>query len=303
MTIAHGKVWHGEMRNRAKDGTFYWVDTTIVPFLNPDGKPRQYVAIHADITERKRAEAEILQLNAELEQRVAERTAELQAANKELESFSYSISHDLRAPLRAVNGFAEILLEEFKPQMPEQCQKYLDRIRKGGQQMGKLIDGLLTFSHLSRQPVTCGEVDASHLVQESIEELSHQPGNHKIEWRVGNLPACHGDPMLLKQVWTNLLSNAAKYTRDREHAIVEIGCENWGGETVYFVRDNGVGFDMQYAEKLFGVFQRLHRADQFEGVGVGLAIVERIIRRHGGRIWAESAVDRGATFYFTIEGA
>jgi PAS domain S-box-containing protein len=301
-TIAKGKVWHGEIKNKAKDGTFYWVDTTIVPFLNEDGKPRQYVAIRADITERKRVQAEILRLNTELEGRVAKRTTELEAANKELEAFSYSISHDLRAPLRAINGFAGIVLEEYGPQLPEEGRRYLDRVCNGGKRMGELIDDLLSFSRLSRQPLSRQRVDNARLVEEALAELKPATGNRQIETQIGELPPCQGDAGLLKQVWVNLLSNALKYSRDRAPAIVEAGCKQDNGKTVYFVRDNGVGFEMQYAQKLFGVFQRLHRSDEFEGTGVGLAIVQRIVHRHGGRIWAAAELDRGATFYFTLEG-
>ena len=299
--IGQGRVWHGQIKNKAKDGSFYWVDTTIVPFLNEEGKPRQYVAIRADITERKAAESKILQLNTELEARVARRTAELEAANKELEAFSYSVSHDLRAPLRAVNGFADIVLQDYGSQLPEKGRHFLERVRNGGQQMGQLIDDLLAFARLNRQPVSRRPVDIIKLVQEVLETPNLCENGRKIEIQVGKLPPCQGDPTLLRQVWINLISNAVKYTRGRDPAVVEIGCEPKGEEEVYYVRDNGVGFDMQYAHKLFGVFQRLHRADEFEGTGVGLAIVQRIVHRHGGRVWVEAALNRGATFYFTIE--
>jgi PAS domain S-box-containing protein len=303
-TIAHGKVWHGEIKNKAKDGSFYWVDTTIVPFLNEQGKARQYVAIRADITERKRAEEEIRQLNLELEQRVVQRTAELEAANKELEAFSYSISHDLRAPLRAVDGFSQAVLEDFGAQLPEEGRHYLQTIRGGAQRMGALIDDLLTFSRLSRLPLNKRSVNTERLVQETLEELGFPFGERKVEMRVGDLPRCSGDAALLKQLWLNLLSNALKYSRQREPAVIEVGCmqERAKDENIYFVRDNGTGFDMRYADKLFGVFQRLHRAEEFEGTGVGLAIVQRIVHRHGGRIWAEAAPAKGAAFHFTLEG-
>lgn len=238
--------------------------------------------------------------NRELERRVAQRTAELEAANQELEAFSYSISHDLRAPLRAVNGFAGIVLEDYGSLLPEEGQRYLERIRKGGQRMGDLIDDLLAFSRLSRQPMTRRAVDNRRLVQEIIEELAPQPASNQLELRIGELPPAVGDPALLKQVWANLISNALKYSRGRTPPVVEIGSSQDNGENIYFVRDNGTGFDMRYAEKLFGVFQRLHREEEFEGTGVGLAIARRVIHRHGGRIWAESEIGRGATFYFSL---
>lgn len=299
-TIGRGKTWQAEMKNRAKDGSYYWVDTTIVPFLTEDGKPHHYVAIRADITERKRIEEEIRHLNAELEQRVAQRTAELEAANKELESFSYSVSHDLRAPLRAVDGFSQAVLEDFGPQLPEEGQHYLQTIRAGAQRMGNLIDDLLTFSRLSRLPLDKQQVDTGRIVREALAELREQENKRKIKLRLGKLPMCEGDPALLKQVWLNLLSNALKYTRKREAARIDVGSQSENGNIVYFVADNGTGFEMQYAGKLFGVFQRLHRPDEFEGTGVGLAIVQRVVHRHGGRVWAQAEPDHGATFYFTL---
>lgn len=304
-TIGSGKVWKGEIKNRAKDGSFYWVDTTIVPFLKEDGKPHHYVAIRADITERKRAEEEVQELNAELEQRVAARTAELESANRELEAFSYSVSHDLRAPLRAIDGFSQALIEDFGGQLPEDGQHYLETIRQGAQRMGALIDDLLTFSRLSRLPLTRHHVDTKGLVRYALGELASQKEGREVELRIGELAPCEGDPALLRQVWINLLSNALKYTRRRERAVIEVGSRRQDGEIIYFVFDNGTGFDMRYADKLFGVFQRLHRANEFEGTGVGLAIAQRVIHRHHGRIWAEAEPDRGASFFFTLgtEGA
>jgi PAS domain S-box-containing protein len=301
-TITRGKVWKGEIKNRAKDGTFYWVDTTIVPFLDEAGKPRQYIAIRADITERKKAEEAVREMNAGLERRVAERTAQLESANRELEAFSYSVSHDLRAPLRAVDGFSQAVIEDFAALLPEAGQRQLQTIRLSAQRMGVLIDDLLTFSRLSRQALAKQAVDNNNLVKAALRELGEPWPDRRVEIRAAVLPAGRGDPSLLKQVWLNLLGNALKYTRKRDPAIVEIGCVQSGGSpTVYFVGDNGTGFDMRYAGKLFGVFQRLHRMEDYEGTGVGLATVQRIIHRHGGRIWAEAEVERGATFRFTLE--
>ncbi|HTX20815.1 MAG TPA: ATP-binding protein [Candidatus Aquilonibacter sp.] len=299
-TIANGKVWKGEIKNKARDGSFYWVDTTIVPFLNERGKPRQYVAIRADITERKRAEAEIVQLNAELEQRVAKRTAELKQANQELEAFSYSVSHDLRAPLRAMGGFACILEKEFDGQLSTEAKKAIGRIRDNAAKMGQLIDGLLDFSSLNWMPVTKTKIAPANVIRAVFEELQPEAANRRVKIDIAELPACEADANLLKQVFANLLANALKYTRGRDPAVIQVGWREEQGARVYFVQDNGAGFDMAYANKLFRVFQRLHSADQFEGTGVGLAIVQRIIQRHGGRIWAEAQVDRGATFYFTL---
>jgi len=234
----------------------------------------------------------------ELEQRVRERTAELEAANKDLEAFSFSVSHDLRAPLRAINGFSEMLLEDHSSQMSAEAKHLLEVVSSSARRMGQLIEDLLRLSRLGRQPLAKLPVSVPALVREVLEEL--QRGDRRVEVLTGDLPDCVGDPSLLRQVFVNLLTNAFKFTRQKEKAVVEIGCRRQEGERVYFVRDNGAGFDMKRAERLFGVFQRLHSDEQFEGSGVGLSIVQRIIQRHGGRVWAEAEVDKGATFYFTL---
>jgi signal transduction histidine kinase len=251
------------------------------------------------LIQRKRAEEAIRKLNEEL----SVRAGELMTANKELEAFSYSVSHDLRAPLRAMDGFSRILMEKHGTGLSPEAQHYLARVRDNAKQMGLLIDDLLAFSRLSRQPVRTQEIHPADIVGEVLNNHRHsEPSQPPVEISVSDLPACRADPSLLKQVYGNLLSNALKFTRHRQAPKIEVGCQNSDGETIYFVRDNGVGFDMRYADKLFGVFQRLHRAEEYEGTGVGLAIVQRVIQRHGGRVWAEAEVDRGATFYFTLGG-
>jgi PAS domain S-box-containing protein len=286
---------------RGADGRFRTFLTRVQPLKNAEGRVVQWFGTNTDVEVLKHAEEKLRLFNTELEQRVTERTAQLESANKELEAFSYSVSHDLRAPLRAMDGFSQAVLEDCAPQLSDEGVSYLKTIREGAQRMGALIDDLLTFSRLSRAPLKIQEVNTDVLVRGVLEDLRSEREGRKIELHVGELPDCMGDPALLKQVWINLLSNAFKYTQKRKIARVEIGIEPGPEGEVYYVRDNGTGFDMRYSGKLFGVFQRLHRSEDFEGTGVGLAIVQRIILRHGGRVWAYSEPDRGATFYFTLQ--
>ncbi len=274
---------------------YYFTGRTVVL----DGKSC-LVGVGIDVAERKRADARINELNTGLERRVVERTAQLESANKELEAFSYSVSHDLRAPLRAVDGFSQALIEDYGQCLPDGGRQYLTTIRSESQRMGELIDDLLTFSRLSRAPLVSLPIDTTGLVCSVLKDLTAGFANRMLDIQVAELPGCEGDLALMRQVWINLLSNALKYTGRCESTAIEVGSRCQDGVTVYFVKDNGAGFDMRYAHKLFGVFQRLHRAEDYEGTGVGLAIVQRIVHRHGGRAWAEAVVNQGATFYFTL---
>ena len=237
---------------------------------------------------------------AKLNEQLKDKAAQLEAANKELESFSYSVSHDLRAPLRAISAFSNDLLTEHAPQMQPEGKELLERIVSSGQRMTQIIDDLLRLSQLGRQRLSKQPVNISNLVRAVLDELRTEQARRDIQFHIRDLPDCVADPSLLKQVLINLLSNALKFTRQKAIAVVEVGCSVQSGEEVYFVRDNGAGFNMRYAQNLFGVFQRLHGEHEFEGTGVGLTIVQRIIQRHGGRVWAEGEVDKGATFYFTL---
>ncbi len=256
-------------------------------------------SLRAETAERKLAEQELRKYQGHLEELVSARTLELQTLNKELESFAYSVSHDLRAPLRHIDGFSYAMMEDFADQIPPEALDYLQRVRKGTQHMSELIDGLLRLSRLTRQPLTLETVRPGSIIQAALEDLSSEKNGRQIEFKFGDLPPCEADPILLRQVYVNLLSNAIKYTRRQNSACIELGSFEQEGKRVYFVRDNGIGFDTQYADKLFGVFQRLHSEAEFSGTGVGLAIVQRIVHRHGGRIWAQSQPDQ-TTFYFTV---
>jgi signal transduction histidine kinase len=252
--------------------------------------------LEAELAERKRREEEIRRLNADLERR----TIELQATNKELEAFAYSVSHDLRAPLRHVAGYSELLQKHAAAALDEKSRRYVSMLLDSARRMGTLIDDLLDFSRIGRAEAHNTLVSLGQLVREIMSELERDTERRNILWKVGTLPSVYGDRAMLRVAFVNLISNAVKFTRTRPEAEIEIGSLDGGqDEVVVFVRDNGVGFDMKYVNKLFGVFQRLHRAEAFEGTGIGLATVQRIAHRHGGRVWAESAVDRGATFYFS----
>ena len=289
-----------EFRVQQANGTVRHIRGSGEAILNEAGVPVRAIGAAQDITEHKQAEDEIRQLNAELEQRVAERTSELRAANKELEAFAYSVSHDLRAPLRAIDGFSQALLSKFSGQLGEAGEHYLVRVRENTRRMGQLIDDLLTLSRVSRQEMSRQPVDLMALANEIAVILRDSDPQRKVRFKIAEQAIVEGDAGLLKVTLQNLLENAWKFTAPREFAEIEVGFSENGSERVFHVRDNGVGFDMQYTDKLFGAFQRLHSIQEFPGTGIGLATVQRVIHRHGGRIWTEAAVNEGATFYFTL---
>lgn len=289
--------WEGELRRTKADGTQVVVSSRWSLRRDRQDSPVAILETSNDITARKRWEEEIQGLNQEL----AKRSIALEASNKELEAFAYSISHDLRAPLRHTAGFAELLRKNATASLNEKSQRYLTMILEAATRMGNLIDDLLAFSRISRAEAHKSVLDLGQVVQEVVAEVRQDAKQRNIKWKIDPLPACYGDRSMLRLAFVNLISNAVKFTRTRPQAEIEIGCTDQDrGDPVLFVRDNGVGFDMKYSNKLFGVFQRLHPQETFEGTGIGLATVQRIVHRHGGRIWAESTVDGGATFYFSL---
>jgi PAS domain S-box-containing protein len=301
--LTEGRIKSADCEKRCMcgDGREVWVALSCLLVSDDDGVPLHLLVYARDITSRVLADAEVRRLHADLERLVEQRTAQLQAANRELESFSYSVSHDLRASVRHISGFARMLETELPPTTAADGRRHLERIAAAAARMGELIDDLLFFARATRAELRLSSLDMNAAVQRALDELAPEIAGRRIELAVGALPPAQADRGLLHQVWVNLLSNAIKYSAPRSDARIEIGSESSpGGEMVYFVRDNGVGFDPASAHRLFGVFQRLHTREEFEGTGIGLATVQRILHRHGGRVWAEGAVGQGATFYFAL---
>jgi PAS domain S-box-containing protein len=295
-------AWRGELRQCNRSGDIVLIESSIATIRDHyDHHPIGYVFVNHDVTARKAAEAEVLRLNAELEQRVQERTAQLEATNRELASFAYSVSHDLRAPLRGIDGFSNALAQEYSARLDETGLHYLSRIRSSVERMGGLIDGILLLSRLTRREIRMEAVDMSALAHEVVELQSAQESHPGAEVVIDPDLHVYADRSLLRSLLENLLGNALKFSGGQPAPFVELGKTDIDGEMVYYVRDNGVGFDMAYADKLFSPFQRLHRAGEFPGFGIGLATVQRIVNRHGGRIWAQAAEGAGATFYFTLK--
>ncbi|HEV2232492.1 MAG TPA: CHASE3 domain-containing protein [Terriglobia bacterium] len=281
---------------RNDDNSVRWISAQGRQIRNEKNEPVRMSGVITDITERKRAEEGIRRLNTDLERR----TADLEIANKELEAFTYSVAHDLRAPLRHIDGFSKMLMEEDSAALSDEAKRYLNRIRQGTSHMGQLVDDLLNLARLGRQELSLQVTGLSSLVEDVLKDLKAENLDREIRWSIQPLPFVECDPGLMRQVFSNLLSNALKYTRPRKNTSIEVSQVTGNGENIILIRDNGVGFSMKYADKLFGVFQRLHRQEDFEGTGVGLATVQRIIRKHGGRVWAQAELDKGATFYFTL---
>jgi light-regulated signal transduction histidine kinase (bacteriophytochrome) len=289
-----------DFRIRRRDGEIRWIAHACQSVFGHDGKSMGRRVSNRDVTERKQAEAALFQLNTELESRVAQRTAELETAIYDLENFNYSASHDLRIPLRAVDGFSWILLNEHAHQIDAEGIRLLNVVRDNTRKMTQLIDDMQAFSRAGRMPIVIAEVDMTELVREVVEELKPANAGRSVNFEIGSLPSVYADRPMLRWVMVNLLANAIKFTRTRTVAHIEVGALLERTETVFYVKDNGVGFDMRYANKLFGVFLRLHGVEEFEGAGIGLAIVKRIVTKLGGRVWAAGQVNEGATFYFAI---
>lgn len=296
-TIAGGDVWKGEICNQRKDGSRYWVDTAIAPVLSDDARPRAYVALRFDVTERVEAAARLTEVNEQL----ASRVGELDALNQELESFSYSVSHDLRAPLHSIDGFSQILLDDYADALDETGADFLRRVRAAAQRMGALIDDMLALSRVTRRELRRADVDLSAVARDIVAELRRLEPERAVEVDIAPDLRAWGDPTLLRNLLQILLDNAWKFSGKRPDARIELGHAAENRASALFVRDNGAGFDMQYAGKLFAPFQRLHADGDFPGTGVGLATAQRIASRHGGRIWAESAPDEGATFFVELK--
>jgi len=294
------RIEHSETVRMRKNGEHFYVSLSISPIKDKEGKITSVSKIVRDITAHKNAEKEIKNLNETLEQKVIDRTAQLEEVNKELEAFSYSASHDLRAPLRHIGGYVDMLIKNNAPQLDDTGRRYLNTISEASHEMGNLIDALLSFSRLSRTELQHSKINSKNMVNLVLKGFSDELADRNVEIKVSELTDIMGDHDLITQVWVNLISNAIKYTQKVEKAVIEIGSYPEDDNTIFYVKDNGAGFDMKYSGKLFGVFQRLHKAKDFEGIGIGLANVNRIVTRHGGKCRAESEVDKGATFFFSI---
>ncbi len=292
-----------ELELTRKQGGTVWAEVKVSFLRDRKGSPARILGVSRNITARRLAEEEIRRLNRELELRVTERTAELEAANRELEAFSYSVSHDLMVPLLAIEGFARLLAKRDADRLQGKGTAYVDIILENARRMQQLISGLLAFSRLSHESVEPMAIDMFQVTESVVREIRETSQGRTLQFTCNPLPACHGDQMMIRQVIVNLLSNAVKFTKPRDTAYIEVG--GWPEEehNVYYIKDNGVGFDMQYATRLFKVFERLHSGEEFPGTGIGLSIVERIVARHGGKVWAEGKIDGGATFYFTLPRA
>jgi PAS domain S-box-containing protein len=293
--------WEGELIHTKRDGTRVVVATRWSLQRDEQGRPRAILETNNDVTERKEAEEAVRRSRDELEIKVKERTSDLQSVNKELEAFAYSVSHDLRAPVRHIAGFTELLQKHAEPVLDDKSRHHISMILDSANRMGTLVDDLLAFSRIGRAEAQKTTVHLEQLVKGVVGEIAPDTQDREIAWSIGTLPVCYGDPSMLRLVFGNLISNAVKFTHLRRTAQIQIGSINHQpNEVVVFIKDNGVGFDMKYKDKLFGVFQRLHSQEAFEGTGIGLATVERVVRRHGGRVWAESSVDHGATFFVAL---